>query len=166
MNLHYNINFNKIPTTSIQNFAFPSLNSKYYKDKDNYFSDKFRYTKYDLYILILFPFIILRLIFTYLLFFLYYILSKLTNKKIIIILTREAGIKNKKSLEDYRFAGLSRLLRKKNFYVIYFFHGSKLFLPHFNVLFSRDISYLSIQSEKQWRLFPVRKHGPKKKILN
>lgn len=143
MNSKYNQKFKKIINKSIEKLAFPSLYSRYYKNKDNYFSDKFKYTKYDFYIIILFPLILLRLIFTYLLFFLYYILSKLTNKKIIIILTREAGIKNRKSLEDYRFLGLSRLLRKKNFYVIYFYHGDKLFLSHFNVLFSRDISFFS-----------------------
>lgn len=143
MNSKYNQKFNKLINKSIEKIAFPSLYSKYHKDKDNYFSDKFKYTKHDLYILILFPLIILRLIFTYLLFFLYFILSKLANKKIIVILTREAGIKNQKSLEDHRFEGLSRLLRKKNFFVIYFYHGNKFFLPNFNVLFSRDISFFS-----------------------
>tara|TARA_Y100000589_G_scaffold39186_1_gene32851 strand:+ start:12690 stop:14039 length:1350 start_codon:yes stop_codon:yes gene_type:complete len=140
---YYYQKFYEIKNNIINKLAFPSLYSKYHKEKNNYFSYSFKYTKHDLFITILFPFVLLRLIITYLLFFSYYILSKLSKKRIIILLTREAAIKDYKNLEDLRFSGLSQLLRKKNFNIIYFYHGYKLFLPHINVLFSRDILFFS-----------------------
>ena len=143
MNSNYYQKFYEIKNNLINKLAFPSLYSKYFKDKNYYFSNRFEYSKYDLYIIILLPLVLLRLSFTYLLFFSYYILSKLNKKRIIILLTREAAIKDSKNLEDFRFSGLSKLLRKKNFNIIYFYHGYKLFLSHTNVLFSRDILFFS-----------------------
>ena len=62
------------------------------------------------------------------------------RKKIICLLTRAQGIRQKTSIEDYRFKGLEEKL-KKEFYIVYFFHGENKSKSdtNFPVIYSSDI---------------------------
>ena len=143
MDFEYYRILKRFNSKSTNYIAFPSLFSKYYRTKNEYFSLNLKSKKQDLYILLTFPIIIIRLIFTYILLLVNFIFCSLNSKKIILILTRELGIKNFNSLEDYRFKGLEELIKKKDFNVFYYYHGNKFFLNKLNVLQSRDIFFLS-----------------------
>ena len=64
---HYRIikNFKK---KSIENLAYPSLYSKYYRTTKEYFSENFKSRRKDLYILLILPITITKLIVAYILF--------------------------------------------------------------------------------------------------
>ena len=90
------------------------------------------------------PLKIFRLSFSYLKILLVYVYCLLKKKKIICLLTRAQGIRQRKSIEDYRFKGLEEKL-KKEFQIVYFFHGknkskSATDIP---VIYSSDIYHLS-----------------------
>ena len=116
---HYRIikNFKK---KSIENLAYPSLYSKYYRTTKEYFSENFKSRRKDLYILLILPITITKLIVAYIFLLANFIFSSLNSKKLILILTRELGIKDFSSLEDYRFESLEKSVKKKDFNVFYY----------------------------------------------
>ena len=146
---------------SIENLADPSLYSKYYRTNKEYFSVNFKSSRKDLYILLILPITITKLIVAYILLLANFLFSSLNSKKIILILTRELGIKDFSSLEDYRFESLEKSVKKKDFNVFYYYHGNKFFLNKLNVLHSRDITFLSKNLLNIYYLF--RKISPNEK---
>ena len=132
--------FNK---NSLIGKVYPSLLSKSISFKNgNYWTKKF-----NLFKLINFqinPFRILRLFISYSQILLIYIFNLKKKKKIICILTRAQGIREKKSLEDYRFKGLEGKLKDK-FNIVYFLHGQKKLsvTNNFPVIHSSDLYGLS-----------------------
>ena len=135
----YESNLKLFNNNSLLGKVYPSLLSKCISFKNgNYWEKKFNI--FSLINFIINPLKIIRLSYSYLKILLLYIFSLVKRKKIICLLTRAQGIRQKTSIEDYRFKGLEEKL-KKEFNIVYFFHGknkSKSAI-NFPVIYSSDI---------------------------
>ena len=138
----YEENFDKLNKKSLFSKVYPSLLSKsfFYKDT-NYWGKKFTITRKEL---IINPFRFIRLIYSYLNSFIFYIFNFRSKYKILFVLTRSNGIRGNNSLEDYRFKGLEDKL-SKNHKIIYFYHGpiKSGLSKNKQIIYSSDIYALS-----------------------
>ena len=135
----YKENLKLFNINSLFGKVYPSLLSKCISFKnDNYWKKKFNI--FSIFNFLINPLKIIRLFFSYLKILLLYIFGLIKRKKIICLLTRAHGIRQKKSIEDYRFKGLEEKL-KKEFYIVYFFHGKNKSksATNFPVIYSSDI---------------------------
>ena len=135
----YKENLKLFNINSLFGKVYPSLLSKCISSKnENYWKKKFNI--FSIFNFLISPLKIIRLFFSYLKILLLYIFGLIKRKKIICLLTRAQGIRQKKSIEDYRFKGLEEKL-KKEFYIVYFFHGKNKSksATNFPVIYSSDI---------------------------
>ena len=135
----YEENLKLFNINSLFGKVYPSLLSKCISFKNGNYWEK-RFNIFCIFNFIINPLKIIRLSFTYLKILLIYIFGLIKRKKIICLLTRAQGIRQKTSIEDYRFKGLEEKL-KKDFYIVYFFHGKNKSksTTNFPVIYSSDI---------------------------
>ena len=135
----YEENLKLFNINSLFGKVYPSLLSKCISFKNGNYWEK-RFNIFCIFNFIINPLKIIRLSFTYLKILLIYIFGLIKRKKIICLLTRAQGIRQKTSIEDYRFKGLEEKL-KKDFYIVYFFHGKNKSksATNFPVIYSSDI---------------------------
>ena len=135
----YEKNLKLFNINSLFGKIYPSLLSKCISFKNgNYWEERF--SIFSISNFIINPLKIIRLLFSYFKILLIYIFGLIKRKKIICLLTRTQGIRQKTSIEDYRFKGLEERL-KKEFYIVYFFHGKNKSksATNFPVIYSSDI---------------------------
>ena len=142
--INFKKNYNKI-SSKLKLLAYPCLLSKSYLSGNPEYWDQNinqKLTLRDFLNLIRIP----RILLSYISIIIYFFISSIRNKKIAFLLTRAAGIHSSKSLDDFRFDGLSKELNKKNIMTIYYiFDNSKLKNP-INLqpkLFHRDVIILA-----------------------
>ena len=134
----YEINFDKFDRKSFFSKIYPSLLSKSFFFKDgNYWEKIFTFRRENL---IINPFRLLRLTYSYIKILFFFIINLRYKYKILFVLTRSNGIHNRNSFEDYRFRGLEEKLLK-NHKIIYFYHGARKSILSKNnlIVYSSDI---------------------------
>ena len=103
----YEENLKLFNINSLFGKVYPSLLSKCFSFKNGNYWEK-RFYIFSIFNFIINPLKIFRLFFSYLKILLIYIFGSFKRKKIICLLTRAQGIREKTSIEDYRFKGLEK----------------------------------------------------------
>lgn len=138
----FNHFFNKFSKKKKLILAFPSLLSKSILSKDlNYWNKRYSFKIKRVLRIIQLP------LFSILIDFIkvnnYCEEQKKIGKKVVCILTRKSGIKNKDSYEDFRFKNLEKKLLNNNLSIIYYCKGKRFKSNAKNlILFSKDIEIL------------------------